>query len=206
MSTVSTQVINGLTGETVEATLHTELTPTQILMVEQDWGPARLNAIVDLLSTGTRWEDLPEHSHWNWSNKLREYDQLSCRFMGIEVDGRMQSLVRVRTAGYVARLEPDRGKPLIYVEFLESAPWNARPFTPNPQFKGTGLRLIEAAVRLSVEEEFHGRIGLHTLPQSEQFYVQICGMVAIGIDSDHESLLYCEMSREGAERLLSGGS
>ena len=33
-----------------------------------------------------------------------------------------------------------------------------------PQFDAVGTRLIEAAVRKSIEEGFKGRVGLHSLP------------------------------------------
>ena len=68
--------------------------------------------------------------------------------------------------GKNARLDPDKGKPLVYVDFVETAPWNAKEFTSSPIYKGVGVRLIQAAARLSIDESFSGRVGLHSLPQS----------------------------------------
>jgi len=63
--------------------------------------------------------------------------------------------------------------------------------------------LIRAAVAVSVEEEFRGRIALHSLPQSEPFYGRF--MEDLGIDPDVEELRYFEMSEERALKFMIGG-
>lgn len=39
-----------------------------------------------------------------------------------------------------------------------------------PRLRGVGTALVTAAVALSEDEGFKGRIGLHSLPQAEDFY------------------------------------
>jgi hypothetical protein len=117
----------------------------------------------------------------------------------------MQGLMMVKTAGCAARLPPDGGQPLVYVDYLEVAPWNLRALTNTPRFGGIGVRLIEAAVRLSRDEGFHGRVGLHSLPQAEAFYRDTCRMVCLGADASYENLPYYELTREKAAAFLSGG-
>ena len=39
---------------------------------------------------------------------------------------------------------------------------------------------------LSEELEFHGRIGLHSLPQADGFYANTCGMTDLGADPAHQ--------------------
>jgi hypothetical protein len=41
------------------------------------------------------------------------------------------------------------GKAVLYIEYLESAPWNLRDLAGTPQFLGVGVRLLEAAVEFS---------------------------------------------------------
>ncbi len=97
------------------------------------------------------------------------------------------------------------GKTLLYIDYLESAPWNVRPFTQEPRFGAVGARLVWAAVELSLAEGFEGRVGLHSLPQAESFYEGFCGMTKLGEDPDYESLNYFEFSREGALAFLARG-
>ena len=65
-----------------------------------------------------------------------------------------------------------------------------------------GKRLIEAAIRFSLMEEFGGRIGLHSLPQSEQFYEKVCGMTRGEIDLRYEGLRWFELTEMNAKKFL----
>jgi hypothetical protein len=111
----------------------------------------------------------------------------------------------VNTAAHAARLEPDRGKPLVYIEYLESAPWNVRELTPQPRYGAVGVRLFEAAVHFSSAQGFFGRVGLHSLPQAERFYQTTCRMTHVGANEAVEGLCYFELTRENAQNFLEGG-
>ena len=81
-------------------------------------------------------------------------------------------------------------------------PWNLKLLSMAPRYKAAGVRLFEAAVRLSQAEEFRGRVGLHSLPQAERFYREVCGMTYVGSDPRVENLPYYEMTQEQAENFL----
>jgi transcriptional regulator with XRE-family HTH domain len=74
-------------------------------------------------------------------NKLSEFDPVVHRLIGIACGGEMQGLMRLTKTGHNARLGPDAGKLLVYVEFLESSPWNTRLFTAlgNPGISGNDV-------------------------------------------------------------------
>lgn len=146
---------------------------------------------------------LPQHVHWNWALKaVRHSRAMAYRSFGIEAGGKMQGLMMVLLSGMLARLDPDRGKPLVYVDFLETAPWNAKEFTESPLYKGVGFRLMQAAARLSIDEEFGGRVGLHSLPQSMPFYTAACEMQTLGPDPNYHNLEYFELTAAKAAEFL----
>ena len=108
-----------------------------------------------------------------------------------------------KTASYVSRL--DKGKPLVYVDYLESAPWNwpIPVLSQAGEFRGVGAVLFFVAVKQSEQEGFHGRVGLHALPQAVPFYAgQSCRMTGLGNDPNKLGLPYFELSREEAAKTL----
>jgi hypothetical protein len=54
---------------------------------------------------------------------------------------------------------------------------------------------------LSEEEGFKGRIGLHSLPQADEFY-RLRGMTDLGTDQTNQNLRYFEMTAEQARAFL----
>ena len=112
-----------------------------------------------------------------------------------------------KTTPYVERLGIDRGRPLLYIDYLEVAPWNWRipEIGRDGQFRGVGSALFWNAVQQSREEGFHGRVGLHALPQAEPFYQDGCHMTPLGRDAAKQDLLYFELSRQEAEVLFREG-
>jgi len=76
-----------------------------------------------------------------------------------------------------------------------------------PRYCGVGSIFIRTAIEVSRLEGFKGRIGLHSLPQSESFYGNKCGMTDLGKDSNYQDLRYFEMTPEQAlSFVLKGGS
>jgi hypothetical protein len=191
------------TGNRVQAILHKELDELEIIDVESAWSPERLKSLRELRKRGVAKNDLPQHVHWNWAVKaVQASGIIAFRSFGIEAAGRMQGLMMVRLVGKNARLDPDKGKPLVYVDFVETAPWNSKEFTSTPTYKGIGVRLIQAAVRLSIDESFAGRVGLHSLAQSKPFYTNACEMTALGPDAAYDDLEYFELTAAKAVGLL----
>ena len=90
-----------------------------------------------------------------------------------------------RSLGYRKRF------PLVYVEYLASAPWNRRLLEDPPYLIGVGRALVLFARQRSVELGYGGRVGLHALPGAEAFYRRY-SMPDYGSDPDKEGLVYFE--------------
>jgi hypothetical protein len=136
-------IIDRRTNAHANALLHKELDEVELIDVEIDWAPERLRGLRRLRQQGIPTSQLPEHVHWNWAVKaVQHLHLLAYRSFGIEAEGKMQGLMMVCLTGKLARLDPDKGKPLVYVDFLETAPWNAKEFTTSPLYKGVGARLM----------------------------------------------------------------
>ena len=206
MSATPVQIFDQISKRLVEAELHDGIPADRLVEVELDWGMERLTAYQRRRAEGVPAELLPQHWHWNWARKIANLDLLLYRFLGIECAGRMQGLMMLEVGGRAGRLDSAAGKPLSYIHYIEVAPWNLRAFTDAPRFGAIGIRLIQAAVRLSRDEEMRGRIGLHALPQAEAFYRDTCGMTSLGCDPDYENLPYFEMTWEQADQFIAKGA
>jgi hypothetical protein len=202
MSTIPVQIVRRQDRALVDAVLHTELVPTVLVEAEKEWGPIRLEAAKKLCRAG-RNREIPQHFHWDWGAKSHKLQFLAYRCLGIECAGNWQGLLMVKLTGQVARLDPDKGKDLVYIDYLESAPWNLHTMVDRPLYGGLGSLLMRTAVQLSYNEGFQGRIGLHALPQAEDFYRDDCGMHGCGPDAFYQDLRYYEMTREGAASFTS---
>jgi hypothetical protein len=124
--------------------------------------------------------------------------------------------MKVETVARSCRLPEQQGKPLVYIDYIEAAPWNIKQLMDpvgKPQqyrgvgkYRGVGSRLFEAAVLQSLEEDFKGRLGLHPLPGSKGFYIKECGMTPVGRDPHKQNLLWCEFTASSGPGTRSRGS
>ena len=118
----------------------------------------------------------------------------------VVAQGETQGLAQVDLTK-ASRESSQAGRPLVYLDYLEVAPWNRPEFGAAPRLRGVGSALLTAAVALSDEEGFRGRLGLHSLPQADAFYRKI-GMTDLGQDSAYQNLRYFEMTAEQARAFL----
>jgi len=189
----------------VTARFHEDVTAEQLTQAESQWKPHRVAAIEGLVSKGMALREAHariQHAHWNWAAKaqgLRERT-LDMRCFGIEIENKWQGLIMVELVAHSAQLAPDQGKPLVYVEFLESAPWNLKDTCEDPRYGLIGVRLLEVVVRLSIDEGFHGRVGLLALPQVGSFYEKYLMTQVEG--AGKSGMKYYEMTRDNAKRFL----
>ena len=204
MSSIPTQLVRAESRALVKATLHLGLTAEALFETEQVWGPFRRGAVRRLVQSGYPEDQIPRHWHWDWGRKSGKLDYLAYRCYGVECERKMEGLMLVALEGPQARsrLAPDAGKPLVYVDYLEAAPWNVKPLVESPLFAGIGMLLMRVAVQVSMEEGFRGRVGLHALPQAEDFYRDKCGMACLGADPDYQNLPYYELTAEAAKRFV----
>jgi len=195
-------LLDGATRQPVEAVLIEDVSEEDVRRTDALWKPFLRQTLQDAHTRGLRPNDLPEHAHWAWERKWRTATE-SSRFLGIESDGAIQALMIVR-ADKVCRLREQAGLPLIYVDCLAAAPWNLAGMVSRPKFRGCGFVLIAEAIRLSRQRGYNGRIGLHSLPQAEDFYREKCGMTDLGEDTNYEGLHYLEMTGAQAQALAEG--
>ncbi|MGI0488492.1 hypothetical protein ACN4EK_23875 [Pantanalinema rosaneae CENA516] len=129
-------------------------------------------------------------SYWSWDYKLRQGNQESrYEAYAIEVDSLTQGLMFLETQWHRSQL-PQR-YPLVYVEALAVAPWNRRRLEDPPYLRGVGRTLLLFARQRSLELGYGGRVGLHSLPKSEEFYRRN-QMPEYDPDPDKEGLVYFE--------------
>lgn len=193
------------TGHFVEAQLLSPADETNVGHVEQLWRPEFLRRVTELakansLTLDALGENNIQDAHWDWAKKIDlSVGRLDRVSFAVEAEGTTQGLMLVKTVGF-AREQSQLNLPMIEIEFLATAPWNRNKFTPNPRFKGVGRLLLTAAISLSVHEEFKGRIGLHALPEAEDWYRNVCGMTDLGIDETQ--MRYFEMTETQARTYL----
>ena len=199
-------LFNVARGEPETAELWHAITEQQLADWEGEWVPELFKAIQRLRRGGFERRHWPQSRHWDWRRKATVLQgMLANPGFGIVCDGLTQGMMIVDIVKHRGRLDDQRGQHLVYVEFVENAPWNRAELFNPPRYRGVGSILIRAAVALSEELEFHGRIGLHSLPQANGFYANTCGMTNLGADRDHEGLRYFEMTTDQARAFIAKG-
>ncbi len=193
-------LIDGSTGQVVEAVLHHEITSKHLRDYETLWQPwleATMNADPELPHQ--------ESAHWQWEEKMeRRSGVLAYTSFAIEANGETQGMMILNTLKS-CRLPCQQNKPLVYVEYVETAPWNRATLAAEPRFKRVGPVFVDVAIQVSIQEEFGGRIGLHSLPQTDGWYRDKCQMEDLGPDKDEQYLRYFEMTVEQARTFLGKG-
>ncbi|MCU0731656.1 MAG: GNAT family N-acetyltransferase [Hyphomonas sp.] len=189
------------TGEGVEGELRDAIQQAQLDDWQKEWQPALLAVLQELARRGVPVNQWPQSWHWDWAKKTaRVQGLLAFRGFSVVAQGITQGLAQVDLTKS-AREPSQAGKPLVYLDYVEVAPWNRPEFGRPPRLRGVGSALITAAVALSEDEGFKGRIGLHSLPQADAFYSKI-GMTDLGQDAAYQNLRYFEMTAERARAFL----
>ena len=199
-------LFNVARNESESAELWHAITEQQMADWEGEWVPELFKAMQRLNRAGVERQLWPQSRHWDWRKKVAVLQgMLANPGFCIVCDGLTQGMMIVDTVKHRGRHDDQRGQHLVYVEFVENAPWNRAELFDPPRYRGVGSILMRVAVALSEELEFHGRIGLHSLPQANGFYANTCGMTDLGADSEHEGLRYFEMTPEQARAFIAKG-
>ena len=191
----------GVDGTLAQAVLHDRISAEYAATAQADWNAHESK--LRLLATADR---LPfpeqDHSHWDWQKKVSiSAHLLACPTFAIECEGQAQGMMLINTDEYQACLPDEAGKSLVYVYFLAAAPWNLLQLDASRRFKGIGQILLRAAILQSLELEHRGRIGLHSLPQSEAYYDRQ-GFQCLGPDPAKDGLKYYELSAAAAAKFV----
>ena len=152
------QIVEWGTRELVDAELFDEVTVEHFLETQTAWRPVVVEAAKRMVESGSPLETVPRHFHWDWTSKEPDLRMLAFSFFAISARGKLQGLMKLESVGRSGRVASQKGKPLIYVDYLETAPWNIKKVMQalgkNAEFATVGTRLIEAAVRKSLDEGF----------------------------------------------------
>jgi GNAT superfamily N-acetyltransferase len=212
VSTHPTELARAATGERIPATLHDALVLDDLFDADKTWAPEKIEIMRQLTNLSVPRSAWPQSLHWSWAWNavaMKPYATgplSSYRLLGVSAEDRWQGLLFARCVGYHTRIAPT-GRDLVYIDLVETAPWNWRvpQISQQPQLKGIGSQLLELAVRWSADLGFRGRIGLHSLPQADTFYRDSCGMNDFGSDSGHQqNLRYFELDETRARPFLEG--
>lgn len=207
--TISPIWLTNLENNTAEeAELWDAITEKNLADWEGEWMPELFKATQKLHRANVERRLWPQSRHWDWRRKAAALNgMLGNPGFSVVCGGITQGMMIVDTSMKRCRIPAQKGLDLVYVEFIENAPWNRKEllFDP-PRYRGIGTILIRAAIELSKADDFKGRIGLHSLPQANNFYANTCGMIDFGVDANHEGLRYFEMTPEDAEAFIAKGS
>lgn len=134
-----------------------------------------------------------EDSEWNWQEK-NQRARGGNELYAVECRGVTQGLMIIEIFEERCKIQSQLRKPLVYVDYIATAPWNRFTIDNPPSYKGVGGNLIDFAVARSHELGYKGRIGLHSLPDAVPFYKKLkIGLFDCGVDPDHlDKLVYFE--------------
>jgi len=197
---------NRSTKEVVDAELWHGIVDKNLADWEAEWIPDLQRRLKLLNQQKVERRFWPQSRHWDWRDKLREIERrLANLSFALVADGMTQAMMTIDLTKR-ARLTDHEGQHLVYIDFLEAAPWNRNDLAEEPaKFSGSGSILINAAIQQSILEGFKGRIGLHSLPQSNNFYANACGMTDLGQDTNYENLRYFELDPDSARSFIEKG-
>lgn len=203
MSIHKAYIIDSVAGDPVEVELHDKLAADVLLDVEDQWAASRQELRGKLKALGVGFEDWPESLHWDWGRKgvrLALADVEDFRVMGIRRQTTWEAMIVTLCKNHFAFLAPDDGKPLVYVDYVEVAPWNwTVENIQERKFKSCGPVLLRAAVEQSYAKAWEGRVGLHALPQAASFY-SVQGFQFVRNDPNKQNLPYYELSAAAANK------
>lgn len=175
----------------VPAQLYRDYPFLELESIEALWAEAREHTATAGLVAGLA----PlEHTHWDWRNKADSVEAGHHMLVAVECGSEAQGIMAVLRTPRPAQLGDGH---VVYVDYVESAPWNLKGSAAPPRYLGVGTILIAEAVRLSLEMGLGGRVGLHSLPQAEAFYTR-CGMAKVGPDPHYYDLTYFECTGQQA--------
>ena len=191
MKVTHVQIFDQRTRAFVQAEMLEDPDNDYVETVDALWSVYKRRALRERRTTG---KPVPEHNHWNWRLKL-EQERLENSFYKCFaiVRDEPQGLMMLKYGSeFVCRYAEQQGKPLVYLAYVESAPWNVKKYSDTIRYSSIGTEFYRMAIRFSRLLGFAGRIGLHSLPGAEGFYANTCQMVALGHDPEYDNLVYFE--------------
>ncbi len=124
MGSIAITILDRTTGRAVAAELLDGLVPEDLMLLESEWVSERSRVLQALLRAGDQPDHRPQSLRWNWRAKAQHLRFVQASGFAVASGGRWQGAMLTKSATHFARLGVDRGKSLIYIDFLEVAPWN----------------------------------------------------------------------------------
>lgn len=142
-----------------------------------------------------------QDEHFDWPEKcLERAEALAWDSYALRCGGQTQGLMYLNLL-QTSRRPGHEKQPLVYIDLLATAPWNRGRLVRSPQYGGVGVLLVTEAILQSIDEDFGGRIGLQSLPQSDGFYEKKLGMTKVE-KRDPRHLNFFEFDPQGAQAWL----
>jgi hypothetical protein len=206
MNYFPTQIQDGVTRHSVDAVVVEGIDEEKARTVDQTWKPRLYELLLELSREKPEEFEAPEHWHWDWHKKVAEIHASGEEglFFALECRNEVQGMMGITIKRCL--LPEQRGQPLVYIEYISTAPWNLGALLAimdrKPRYRAVGTALLSAAIEYSIRRGFCGRKGLSALPQAESFYRNACKMTDLGIDEEHDGLRYFEFTAEQAQDFL----
>lgn len=188
------------TNTSVQASLVEGIREEHIICYEKEWKPFALEKVKKRKETEKIDKIVPgsvmlEDFKWDWKDvKQRTINVSGDRTYAIEYRDETQGLMWLNLLER-SKISSNCGLEIVYIELIATAPWN-RSKLVMPEGKRFGLvgeNLLKKAVEVSEEVGFKGRIGLHSLPQSESYYRDVLQMKDFGPDNAKKDMHYFEL-------------
>jgi hypothetical protein len=191
------------TGEYEDAELYSPIAQKHIEDFENQWRPLMNERIANISKSESTASANVQDAHWKWREKTNDRNaRIDFESFSVECNGVTQGLMFVNSATF-SKAPSQLNQFMIYIDLVSTAPWNRPGFTKDRLYKGVGPLLLGTAISYSIEQGFNGRIGLHSLPQSESWYRDECGMTDLGIDYSYpQKLRYFEMTAVQAQTYI----
>lgn len=203
-------------GRSFKLDLVEGLDGAHIDFIEQQWQPI-LQRQYDLAllnffqlpvasQTDEKWLEMlgkfgAQDSHWQWRAKCSVAPGTNRRiFALLNADGVEAAMCLL--FGKQSRVA--NPLPVVYVDYVAVAPWNRKEVQNPLRFRRLGTVMLGTAVAVSLSMDLEGRVGLHSLSQSEGFYRRI-GMSDFGTDAAYSFLRYFEFSNQAAREFMDKG-
>tara|TARA_B100002003_G_C14128391_1_gene542728 strand:- start:1204 stop:1845 length:642 start_codon:yes stop_codon:yes gene_type:complete len=194
------------TEGSVEAELWDSITEKNLADWEAYWIPELQKRLKILHGHGVSRSLWPQSRLWDWRKKLLSIEGLLANQCFSIVCNDMTQAMMIADLTHRSQIDASSTAHLVYIEYLEAAPWNRKDITGEPALlKGCGSLMLRAAIEYSLIEGFDGRIGLHSLPQANDFYANQIGMTDLGIDANYQNLRYFEFTPEQAKAYIKEG-
>ena len=118
-------LLNVQSGEAETAELLDAVTDRQLADWEGEWVPELFKAVQRLRRAGVERKHWPQSRHWDWRKKTAALQgMLANPGFSVVCTGMTQGMMLVDLTSERCRIDGQKGQHLVYVSFVENAPWN----------------------------------------------------------------------------------